>query len=365
MPGETVSSALLSGTQPRLKQITVVGLHLSYIAAGFFLFVLALELLKAGAGGVKSVLDGVSADGPLNLLGLGWLGAYGVMSGSPVAAIALSLFAKGTISDSEAFAMINGSRLGASFIVLFVGFILYVTRKRSADGLYIGVVALLTAFTLWLPALPLGLFLLNSGWLNGVEVSTPEGLISLIDLAYGPMTDGARGRLHELLIFMLGVASLLGAFTIFDRGLPNLEQPSLKVERIKEALHRPMAMFLLGLAITAMTLSVSLSVTLLIPLSLKGYIKRESIIPYLMGANISTWVDTLVAALLLDSPRAFTIVFTEMTMGAVVSLVVLLFFYRPYSRCILALAHRVSQNQRDFAFFLFAVFLAPGLLFLV
>ena len=41
------------------------------------------------------------------------------MSGSPVAAISLSLYSKGTISDVEAFAMINGSRLGASFIVLF------------------------------------------------------------------------------------------------------------------------------------------------------------------------------------------------------------------------------------------------------
>ena len=43
-----------------------------------------------------------------------------------------------------------------------------------------------------------------------------------------------------------------------------------------------------------------------------------------MGANISTWVDTLVAALLLETPRAFTIVFTEMAVGAAISLFVLL-----------------------------------------
>ena len=48
------------------------------------------------------------------IVGFGWLGSYAVLSGSPVAAIALSLFSKGVLSDTETFAMINGSRMGAS-----------------------------------------------------------------------------------------------------------------------------------------------------------------------------------------------------------------------------------------------------------
>src|SRR3990170_3077127 len=82
----------------------------AYSAAGLFLFVLALQLLKTGAAGLRPVLKAVSADGVPNLLGFGWLGAYGVMSGSPVAAISLSLYSGGTISDGESFAMLNGSR---------------------------------------------------------------------------------------------------------------------------------------------------------------------------------------------------------------------------------------------------------------
>jgi len=114
-----------------------------------------------------------------------------------------------------------------------------------------------------------------------------------------------------------------------------------------------------------MTLSVSISLTLLIPLSLKGYVRRDNIIPYVMGANISTWVDTLVASLLLNSPRAFTIVFTEMIVGTCVSLIVLLFFYKPYSRLILSAAHKITRNQRSFAIFLGAILLVPLALFLV
>ncbi len=338
---------------------------LAYSAAGLFLFILALEMLKRGAGSLKPVLNGVSADGVHNLLGFGWLGAYGVMSGSPVAAISLSLFAGGTISDVEAFAMLNGSRLGASFIVLFVGFLQYVMHRRTADGLFIGAVALLTAFTLWLPALPLGILALKSGWFDSVHTGAPGGLTTFIDVVYDPIVNRVVDNLPDLLVFAAGTGILLSAFTVFDRALPNLEQPSLRVERIKERLHHPLAMFGLGMAVTAMTLSVSISLTLLIPLSLKGYVRRDSIIPYVMGANITTWVDTLVAALLLNSPRAFTIVFTQMVVGAAVSLFVLLFLYKPYSRVILALAKRVTHSKRGFAVFLGAILLVPLVLFLV
>ena len=347
------------------RTFLVAGRTAMFSFAGLFLFVLALQLLKSGAAGLKPVLNAASADGVANLLGFGWLGSYAVMSGSPVAAISLSLFSGGTISDVESFAMINGSRLGASFIVLFVGFLQYVWHRRSADGLFIGVVALLTAFTLWLPTLPIGIAVLNLGWFDSVEVGTPGAITSLIDVVYDPVVERIDEHLPRLLMFFAGIATLLTAFTVFDRALPNLEQPSLKVERIRDRLHHPMAMFALGLAITAMTLSVSISLTLLIPLSLKGYVRRDNIIPYVMGANISTWVDTLVAALLLEQPRAFTIVFTEMAVGATVSLVVLLFLYKPYSRVILATARRVTHTQRGFALFLGAILLVPAVLFLV
>jgi hypothetical protein len=338
---------------------------LLYSTAGLFLFILALQFLKSGAAGLKPILDAVSADGVPNLLGFGWLGSYAVMSGSPVAAISLSLYSGGTISDVESFAMINGSRLGASFIVLFVGFLQYIWHRKSADGLFIGAVALLTAFTLWLPALPVGIALLEAGTFDSIQVGTPGAVTSIIDVIYDPIVERADEHLSRFVMFIGGIAVLLTAFTIFDRALPNLEQPSLRVEGIKDRLHHPLAMFLLGLVITAMTLSVSISLTLLIPLSLKGYVRRDNIIPYVMGANISTWVDTLVAALLLENSRAFTIVFTEMAVGATISLFVLVALYKPYSRLILSTARRVTHTQRGFALFLGAILIIPGVLFLI
>jgi len=366
MTSGTVHSRETIHVRPgHLRRAVSIGSKVVYSVGGVFLFILALELLKSGAAGIEPILNGVNADGVHNFLGFGWIGAYLVMSGSPVAAIGLSLFAGETISDLEALAILNGSRLGASFIVLAVGFVMYASHRRTADGLYIGVVALLTAFTLWLPVLPLGVLALESGWFDSIELSRPAFVTSFVGAAYDPIVDPITDNVTGLVVFAGGIGLLLVAFAVFDRALPNLEQPSLRVERIKDWLHNPIAMFAIGLLLTVLTLSVSISLTLLIPLSLKGYIRRSGIIPYVMGANISTWVDTMVAALLLDAPHAFTIVFVQMIAGAILSVTVLLFAYKPYSKAVLGLATRITHTKRSFALFMGAIFFVPLVLFLI
>ncbi len=351
-----------NATQARDSALAPVFSHAALVALALWAFIIALQLIKTGAGGLKPLLSSLSADGVAGHLGFGWLGSYFVLSGSPVAAVALSLFAGGAATDTETFAMINGSRLGASLIVLLVGFVSYVRGRRSADGLYIGVVALMTAITLWSPALPLGLLILNHGWLDGVHINGHAAVSSLTSTVSDPITRPIVGALPRLAVFGAGVATLVTSFTIFDRALPNLENPGPGFERLSRLLHERFAMFAFGTLVTLMTMSVSLSVTLLVPLALKGYVRRDRVIPYVMGANIATWIDTLFAALLLDSPRAFTVVLTEMITGGTISLTVLLLFYRPYTAAILWGAHRVSTSRVTMAGFLGVIFLAPVIL---
>ena len=360
---ETASAEDALSAGLRMSLPAVAGRAVLVLAA-LWLFILALQLIKAGAGGLRPLLDDISAGGIPGHLGFGWLGAYLVMSGSPVAAVALSLFAGGVTSDLETFAMINGSRLGASLIVLVVGFVSYVRGSRNPDGLYLGVVALLTALTLWAPVVPLGLLILDQGWLDSLQFATPAGLSSAVGVVSDPVVDPLRQALPALLLFGVGIGALVGSFGLFDRALPDLDRPGPRIEALSRALQKRYAMFAFGTLMTLLTLSVSLSVTLLVPLALKGYLRRDKVIPYVMGANIATWVDTLFAAVLLNSPRAFTIVFTEMIAGALVSGLVLVFFYGPYTRAILWAAHRVASGRANLALFLGAFFAVPFLLLL-
>ncbi|MCI0890594.1 MAG: hypothetical protein J4O04_07280, partial [Chloroflexi bacterium] len=189
-----------------------VAVRVFYVALALAIFILALELLTSGASNVESVLSRLNVAGATNLFGFGWLGAYVMLSGSPVAATSLGLFSGGAISDLESFAMITGSRFGASFIVLLVGFLYYIRHQRNPDGLYIGVVALLTTFTIYTPSLLLGLLALDQGWFDGIHVGAPPGLATLTQDTVGRVADSAVDLLPGLLVFALGVGALLVAF---------------------------------------------------------------------------------------------------------------------------------------------------------
>lgn len=369
-PTAEAASALAASDAParshrRGISAGAVLMRLAFGLAALWLFAIALQLIRTGASGLQPLLDFASIGGVTGHLGFGWFGSYVLLSGSPVAAVSLSLFAGGLTTDLETFAMINGSRLGASLIVLVVGFVSYVTGRRNPDGLYIAIVALLTAITLWTPAVPIGLLILDRGWLDGVHVESPGGLTSVVSVLTGPVVDLLDGALPSLALFVAGVGVLLGSFTLFDGILPDLQGPNPRIEALSRTLQRKYAMFGFGMLVTLVTLSVSLSVTVLVPLALKGYIRRERVIPYVMGANIATWIDTLFAALILDSPRAFTIVLVEMISGGVVSLAILVFLFQPYSNAIHAVAHRVSSSRLQFGAFLAVLFAAPIFFILV
>jgi Na+/phosphate symporter len=334
---------------------------------GLFLFILALQLLKDGARDYGRAITGfLNVSTAINTLGFGWLLAYVFLSGSPVAAIAVSFFAAGTIDDMQAFTMITGSRLGASFIVLFVGFIYYLRGHKRAASISIGVLALLVTAAIYLPALALGYWLLTSGVFSGMQVSADTPVSSFMDQIYGPVLDFIKAvGLPGWLVFGLGIGALMLAFNLLDRALPEMNAERSAFQRIGRLVYRPIAMFLLGCAVTSVTLSVSVSLSILVPLSARGLVRRENTLPYIMGANITTFIDTLVAALINGGPRAFTIVLVEMISVATLSLLVLLLCYRPFERTILRLQEGIIYNNRTLGAFLCVMLIIPVILLLV
>ena len=330
--------------------------------AGLALFILALELLKAAARELAPLLTQWQVSGLRQSVGFGWLGAYVVLSGSPVAAIALTLYSSSVISDLATLGMITGSRLGASFIVLFVGFLYYLRGQKRVASVAIGVLAFVVTATIYLPALALGVYILQHGFVDGVRFGTPAMLNSAIDLIFDPIVAWVQGVVPFWGVFIAGMGALLGAFKLFDLVLPEVDPEKSSFGNLANAIYRPMVMFLIGALFTSMTLSVSVSLTLLVPLSSRGYIRRENIVPYIMGANITTFVDTLFASLLLSSPRAFTIVLVEVICVTFFSLIILLVIYRPYQRVMNRILDTVLANRWTLLGFVAILITVPLLL---
>ena len=331
-----------------------------------YLFILAITLMKSGARAITPLISNLFAISTgANSLGFGWLFAYIIMSGSPVAAAALTFFDAGVIDELGAFTMITGSRLGASFIVLFVGFI-YVLRGRDrATSLSMGTLSLTVTATTYLPGLLLGVVILNTGLLDGIQLHSGALLISVIDTIVEPIAGLAVDLFPYWTVFTLGLGIILISFNLFDKCLPQMRLKESQIGWVSRLVYRPVVMFTLGAVVTMISMSVSISLSLLVPLSHRGFIRRENVIPYIMGANITTFVDTLLAAVLLNNPAAFTIVLVEMVSVTVISIIILIALYHPYQRTSLNFAKWVTASNRNLVIFMIAILTTPVILMLV
>ncbi|MGZ8603995.1 MAG: hypothetical protein ACXWX9_04465, partial [Actinomycetota bacterium] len=315
--------------------------------------------------GAKSIAPALS-DSPLfsnafSTLGAGWLGAYVVLSGSPVAAVSLSLFVGGAASSLQTFTMLSGSRLGASFVVLLVGF-LYSVRNRGrnrSEAIGMGVLALALSAAVYVPGMFVGYAILKGGLLDGIRLHASEDVLSLVDYVWGPALDLLM-ELPGWSLLPVGLGIILLSFRFLDRVLPQLDGERHGGKR-GEWLKRPWPMFLLGCVVATLTLSVSVALTLLVPLASRGYLNRRQAIPYIMGANITTLADTLVAAMVLGSAAAVQIVLAQAIAVSLVSLVLLAFAYRPLVEGVMRLDEWVVADNRRLWTFVAALFVLPAL----
>jgi solute carrier family 34 (sodium-dependent phosphate cotransporter) len=342
------------------------------LLAGLFLFVGALQLMKTGAAALGVLQPGsILVENALSTLGLGWLGALLVLSGSPVAATALVLVAAGEetggargLSEIEGFTMLTGSRLGAAFVVLVVA---VVFALRAGEGgrrapLSTAVLALSATAVVYVPAAFLGAALLAWEPYSNVELTFPGQFVDLIDLVYGDVVERAD-ELPAPVVFLLGLGVLLLAFKLIDAALPDLDDAS--VSRRPAWLRRKWPMFALGSAVALVTMSVSVALTVLVPLVAKNVVRREYVVPYIMGANITTLGDTMLAAFALDSPAAVRVVLAEVIAAGTISVLLLIFAYRLLWTGLWATQTAVTKTPVRLGLFTLGVFAVPVLAILV
>ncbi len=352
----------ISGAQTRrtLPTLPRRGAKILLFFISLTFFILAILLMKEGAQSYSSFIrDSLKVDNPINSLGFGWLFAYLIMSGSPVAAAALTFFNSGVIDKLSAFTMITGSRMGASFIVLFIGFI-YVLRGRDrGTNLGMGLLALVVTGSTYFVALALGCTILRAGTLDSIHLDSNILVQSLMDSLFSPIISGIDHYFPAWSLFIIGFIIILLSFNLFDRCLPQIAIKESRVGRVSRIVYQPWVMFLLGAGITLISMSVSVSLSILVPLSNRGFIRRENVVPYIMGANVTTFIDTLFAALLLDNPYAFTIVLTSMVSIAVVSIGLLFISFHRYERAVLGLVDWVIAKKHNMLIFMLIIFAIP------
>jgi sodium-dependent phosphate cotransporter len=356
-------------TSTRGRSGATVALNALWWVAKFglalFLFVGALQVMKTGAASLDVLQPGgFLVKNAVSTLGLGWLGALLVLSGSPIAATALTLVAAGEnavggFTEIQGFTMLTGSRLGAAFVVLLTA-VIYALRGGTGERmapLSTAVMTLVTTAVIYIPAAFIGFGILNAPAFHRLELNFPGQFADLIDLIYGGILERIE-TFPSIVVFLGGLGILLGSFKVIDTVMPSLDDRSIEESRLSW-LRNKWAMFGLGCLVALITMSVSVALTVLVPLVAKGYAKREDILPYIMGANITTLGDTMLAAFALNSPAAVRIVLAEVIATSVLTLLVLGFAYPQFRRWVWRFQRQVVKSKPRLATFTAALFAIP------
>lgn len=333
------------------------------------LFVFGLQLLGESTQALAETLKGVVqifVTNDFSALGAGWLLAYLVLNGATSGAIGIAFFESGLITPEMVYMFISGSRLGATFIVVFIGLLEYFQGKSDdiRDACSIGVLQFLTTYVVYIPAVAIGYLALKMLDLSFLEVQAPAAFNYGLDLIFGPFTSFLSNILPSSLLFLLSIAVLLVSLKIFDRSFKGIGEDKFRSKYLRFQMSSKWVSFGIGALITLLSTSVALSVGIIVPMYNKGYFKRKEIIPYLMGANLTTMISNIMAAAVIGSEVAMK---AALILTATIFLVtfVVLFFYQKIYALIQKIFNSLMLEDRYLIAFTASLLLMPVILLLI
>lgn len=332
--------ALPNRLQTALRLVLVVGLLYAFLAG-----VKALELgIRAfGSDFADRVFENVTH--PVAGLFAGILATVLVQSSSVTTATIVGLVGAGALPLATAVPMVMGANIGTTVTNTLVS-LGHVRQgpefRRAFAGATVHDFFNLLTVVIALPLeLATGFLSRGADWitdllgrgenLSGVEVESPiSGAVAApIELVRDALA-GASSALTGTLLLALGMVLILSSLNLITRTMR-----VLTASGIERSLNRMLdkgaglGAMLLGIVVTILVQSSSITTSILIPMLAAGIITLPNAYPVTLGANIGTTLTALLASLAAISPDALTIALVH-TMFNVFG--ILLFYPVPFLR---------------------------------
>lgn len=305
---------------PDVSRLPPVARILLFLA-GLYVFLVSIELLGEGFGGLGSgfahTLFTLTST-PLSGLLIGLLVTSIWQSSSTTTSVVVGLVACGSLDIAHAIPVVMGANIGTTVTGTIVSFV-HITRRQEFERAFpaamlhdifnvLSVCVLLPVEAAFHP-LARGSELLARAFAGagGLSVASPLKVIT------GPPLDGvclACGRIAWLEL-LVGLVLLFAALKLMVDTIRSLVSRRLEIIIDKYLFGNALRAFLIGLFFTAIVQSSSVTISLVVPLAGAGLLTLRQLFPYALGANIGTTVTALLAALVTGSVAAVQVAFAH------------------------------------------------------
>jgi len=358
-------------------------------AARLFLFLLALYVFlgaielfghgmkMVGQERAASLFSGLS--NPFAGLAVGILATAMVQSSSVTTSLVVTLVGSGKLPLEQAVPIVMGANIGTTITNILVS-LGHITNKAAFRRAFAGATVhdmfnLLTVAILLPVELATGFLQRGAEWLvqpllgQGGSMAFDSPIAASVEwfpMAIDSLLDDGLGLGGAWLagsIFVLALALLIGALVVVTKNMRVLMADRIEVWMNRVLRRSGLLGLLIGMVITALVQSSSITTSLLVPMFGAGVLSIEAGFPIMIGANIGTTVTAILAATV-TGPAGLTIALVHFLFNVVGTLI--FFPIRRMRRVPIALAEGLAavavQNRIWVVVYIVGVFFVIPLL---
>jgi len=290
--------------------------------AALYGFLLSIQLIS---GSLKLLgipfaewLIGITSNPVIGLF-IGILVTAIIQSSSATTSLVVGFVAAGTISVENAIPIVMGANIGTTITNALVS-LYHISRKEEfarafPSAMVHDIFNLLSVAVL----LPLEIVLHPIGSVSGVLARAFEGVGGLkvvgpLQIAVKPVAKLIIHAVASKVYFSLPIAVVLLFFGLkfMVDNMRKLVGTKMEVVVDRYLFGGPVRAFLLGVVITSVIQSSSVTTSFIVPLVGAGLIALEQIFPYTLGANVGTTVTAILAALATGTPAGIQVAFAHL-----------------------------------------------------
>ena len=350
--------------------------------ATLYVFLAGIKLLANsismfGEDAVDRLFSGL--ENPFAGLAVGILATVLVQSSSVTTSMVVAMVGSGDLSLSCAVPVVMGANIGTSITNTLVA-LGHVTRDAPFRRAFAGATVhdlfnLLTVLVLFPIELATGYLQRGASWLvtvlpwHGAGGRYPSPVKTAVKWLAGHVEwifrDGLAlgGPWLAGVLFAVALCMIIGSLVVITKNMRVLMADKIE-EWINRVLRRSGLLGLvIGVVITALVQSSSITTSLLIPMFAAGVLTLEAGFPIMLGANIGTTITALLAATV-AGPAGLTIALVHLLFN--ISGTLLFFPIRPMRRIPIRLAEMLAEltirNRIWVVVYIFGTFVAAPVL---
>lgn len=306
----------------------------SWIKLGVFLylFIFSIELIKRSSIYLGPDIKNLVSSGlsPLKAISVGWFSTSIVQSSSAVSSIAAAFSGNNILTLQTAVFIIAGASIGTTITALIISFVTGARMRRDFRhgfeiGLCYAIYSVLLVVVVFILEHYLRLFSRLSMGIAGF-LQPKISFFNVPDIV-GSVTSPIIDFLFILnKIFLLVFAFALLVFTLKYIGRLIIEVLGGEKKAkgfVKKHFDSKYRVYFIGVLLTAIFLSSSITIGLLVPLAVARLINLKKAIPFILGADVGAFTNVFFASMVMGNANSLAVAIAYMLFGVLGGLIFL------------------------------------------